>query len=122
MSAKSRAKKKEYYAERDRWSRIKRIYGLTKEQYSELFNNQNGCCLVCLKHQREFVRRLHVDHDHKTGEVFGLLCNFCNHRFIGRNRNPEHYERAAEYLRKGTGWFVPEKKKKTRRKKSAKRT
>jgi len=35
---------------------------------------QNGRCRVCLKD----ATTLHIDHDHKTGIVRGLLCKSCN--------------------------------------------
>ncbi len=95
-----------------RASHLKRAYGITTEQYDALLAKQNGCCAICGKHHTEFKKALSVDHDHKTGEIFGLLCTFDNHRFVGRVRDPNRYHRAAEYLTKGTGWFVPEKKKK----------
>ena len=43
-----------------------------------MYNNQNGCCAVCGKHQSEFKRIFDVDHDHVTGKVRGLLCRSCN--------------------------------------------
>lgn len=87
--------------------RLMRYYGLTPEQYAEMLEKQNGCCAICLKPAVHFKNRLAVDHDHKTGEIFGLLCMHCNHRKIGRERNPEVFLRCAEYLTKGTGLFVP---------------
>lgn len=53
-------------------------YGITINQYNELFLNQNGCCKICNKHQAEFSQKLSVDHCHKTGKVRGLLCRHCN--------------------------------------------
>lgn len=49
--------------------------GITRKQYKELFDNQNGRCSVCRKTSK---RRLVVDHDHKTGKIRGLLCTKCN--------------------------------------------
>lgn len=95
-----------------------RLYGITLDKYNEILKSQNDCCAVCLRHYSEFTRNLCVDHDHKTLEIFGVLCNHCNHRVIGRNRDSEKFARVSEYLRKGTGLFVPEKKKKSKRKKS----
>jgi hypothetical protein len=91
-----------------------KTYGITEKQYNEVLRNQNGGCAVCDK--RTATRagaRLHVDHDHTTGEIRGLLCYVCNHKLIGRNRHPEAYIRAGRYLTPPfTGWFVPVKKKK----------
>lgn len=110
--------KPENYREHYRRARIKTTYGISLEQYNELLEKQNSCCPVCLRHKSSFKTNLAIDHDHRTKEIIGLLCTYCNHRFIGRDRNPEMYIRAAAYLSQGTGWFVPEKKKKRRKKRS----
>ena len=53
-------------------------YNITLDQYNEMFNKQEGKCAICQKHQNELKKILYVDHDHKTGEVRGLLCKNCN--------------------------------------------
>jgi len=61
------------------WKRsIKYRYGLEISGYNKLFNQQNGCCAICGKHQSELCRRLDIDHNHRTKEIRGLLCNYCN--------------------------------------------
>ena len=45
---------------------------------------------------------------HRTGEIFGLLCTFCNQYIIGRTRDPILFKNAAKFLTKGTGLFVPQ--------------
>lgn len=101
-----------------RSSRLKRVFGLTTEQYDELLLKQEGKCAVCQRHESEFNRRLAIDHCHKTGYIRGLLCNFCNRRLIGRHSDPDRFERAAAYLRQNTGWIVPPKKKKKKKKRA----
>jgi hypothetical protein len=49
---------------------------LTYPQYLEMLEAQNGQCLGCGKEPQG--RALHVDHDHETGRVRGLLCTPCN--------------------------------------------
>ena len=48
-----------------------------------MFKNQHGVCAICrqpnnIKTKYEKIRDLHVDHDHKTKKVRGLLCYKCN--------------------------------------------
>lgn len=57
---------------------LKRKFGITVQDYLELFNKQKGCCAICKKHQFKFKRKLAVDHDHKTGKIRKLLCEHCN--------------------------------------------
>jgi hypothetical protein len=53
-----------------------RNYGITVEEYLELYKQTDGKCTVCEK--RPTKRALHIDHNHKTGSVRGLLCHHCN--------------------------------------------
>lgn len=57
---------------------LKERYQLTIEDYNKLFQEQQGCCAICGKHQSELKHRLNVDHNHKTGKIRGLLCPKCN--------------------------------------------
>jgi Recombination endonuclease VII len=94
--------------------RLKSRYGLTKEQYEELFEKQQGCCALCGKHQSVLKTRLAVDHCHQTSEIRSLLCSYCNLRVIGRLRK-DTVQRIYDYLnREYTGLIVPPRKKKKR--------
>jgi hypothetical protein len=53
-------------------------YGLKPSEYRELFEAQGGRCAICHVRQEDFHRRFHIDHDHVTGTVRGLLCAGCN--------------------------------------------
>ena len=52
------------------------FYGLTTDQHLKIYVDQNGCCAICRKAIP--YSEIHTDHDHKTGEVRGLLCVRCN--------------------------------------------
>lgn len=91
-------------------------FGITLAEYEEMFVAQGKVCAVCGKEKRDSQKAFAVDHDHVTGEIFGILCTPCNHRLIGETRDPVLFEKAAAYLRKGTGRYVPEKFKKPKRK------
>ena len=55
-----------------------RKYGITLDTYNEMYTEQSGCCKICNEH----YDKLHIDHDHNTNRVRGLLCGLCN-RGIG---------------------------------------
>jgi len=79
-----------------RRSRLKHLYGITPEQYDEMFDAQKGVCAICEAPPNK--KRLNIDHDHKTGKVRGLLCAPCN-RWIGRmGDDPERILQAVAYL------------------------
>lgn len=92
-------------------------YGIDQEWYENKLAEQDGGCAICGKTPEEEGRSLSVDHDHKTGEIFGILCTVCNKILVGHIREPSAFQRAADYLAKGTGLFVPPKSKKKRKRK-----
>ena len=55
---------------------LQRRYGITCTDYDRLLAAQGGQCAICRKPPRK--NRLHVDHDHDSGKVRGLLCVSCN--------------------------------------------
>ena len=81
-------------------------YKITTEQYDALLLEQGGVCAIC-----EAVPSnkpgpagrsgyLHVDHDHSTGVVRGLLCNTCNQGMVCVDRCADWPARAALYSSK----------------------
>lgn len=111
---------KEKVDNKNRPATLKRLYGITLDQYNEMLENQHGCCAICDRHRDEFDRHFSVDHNHATGEIRGLLCTYCNHRVVGRHRDGALLRRIADYVEQGTGWFVPKKKRTVKRKPSRK--
>lgn len=71
-------KKTEAYKLKTKKWNFKIRYGITPDDYNQLFEQQNGCCAICGKHQSELKRKLNVDHSHQTNEIRGLLCHSCN--------------------------------------------
>ena len=61
----------------NRKSHLKRTYGLTVEEYDAMLAAQGGGCAICGRPPRADIS-LHVDHDHNTGAVRGILCFRCN--------------------------------------------
>lgn len=95
--------------------RLKTRYGITKEQYTELLNKQEGRCALCGKHYSELKSRLVLDHDHSTKEIRALLCHYCNLWVVGKLRK-DSIQKIYDYLNKEyTGWIIPKKKRKKKR-------
>src|ERR1035437_4788142 len=53
---------------------LKRSFGMTQQEYTLLYNQQEGKCLGCDKH----FPILSIDHCHQTNKIRGLLCQRCN--------------------------------------------
>jgi hypothetical protein len=68
----------ERYAMMQRKSYLKRTYNVSLEEYEKKLKEQNNCCAICKRHESKFKKKLHIDHDHKTGKVRDLLCAGCN--------------------------------------------
>lgn len=77
--------------------RIKIQFGMSWDDYELLLACQDHRCAICRGKPRKYL--FAVDHDHKTGEVRGLLCSRCNHRLLGSaNDDPARLRAAADYL------------------------
>jgi hypothetical protein len=81
----------------DRAGHLKRKFGLSLEQYEEMLASQNGGCAICGDPPEEGTS-LHIDHDHDTGEVRGLLCVRCNNGLGQFKEEAELVRAAAAYL------------------------
>lgn len=93
------------YVAKQRTRALRRRYGMTDQDYEELFLAQNGMCAICNReeqvHRNGKKIRLAVDHCHTIGHVRGLLCNSCNKYVLGMlENNPGALQRLLEYLRR----------------------
>ncbi len=79
----------------ERRKMLKTNFGITLEQYDQMFEKQNGVCAICNGINAD-GRRLAVDHSHETGKVRGLLCTRCN---IGLGTYENRKEEFKKYLR-----------------------
>lgn len=83
---------------------IKSRYGISSEEYEAILDAQGGVCAVCRQPNSQFdqrvgrERKLHVDHDHETGAVRGLLCSRCNNALGSAGDDPERLRALAVYL------------------------
>lgn len=75
-----------------------RKYGITETELAEMIESQARVCPICLSAKAE-----HVDHDHETGRVRGVLCFNCNSALGQFKDRPDTMRRAADYV-EGIVW------------------
>jgi hypothetical protein len=71
-------------------------YGITVEQVRELLSRQN--CDLCGNQFKDKSFRCHIDHDHETNEVRGVLCGRCNTTLGMLEESPILLARMLAYL------------------------
>jgi hypothetical protein len=83
--------------DRDRAGHLKRRFQLTLREYERIRRLQGGGCAICDDAPSERIA-LHVDHDHGTKEIRGLLCVRCNNAIGLFRENPDVMRRAIRYV------------------------
>lgn len=76
------------------FSTILKKFGLTQEEY----NKMEKKCKLCNKLPYK-GKRLHLDHNHETGEIRGLLCTRCNWYLHTIENDPSILNRIKDYLK-----------------------
>lgn len=76
---------------------LKSNYGISSEDYEQMVVKQNGICAICGQLP---IARLHVDHNHRTKQIRGLLCNNCNRGLGLYGDSIEILTKAIQYLSK----------------------
>lgn len=72
---------------------LKRRYGLTSADVDAMIAEQGGRCAICDERDPQ-----HVDHDHVTGEVRGVLCSCCNQGLGNFRDRPDLLAAGVAYL------------------------
>ena len=73
---------------------LSRNYGLSESEYLSMIERQGGACAICKRADVD----LHIDHNHKTSAVRGLLCPPCNWGIGHLQDNIDILRSAIEYL------------------------
>ena len=107
--------KKQYYKNRkyrllkQRECILKKYYNLKLQDYNKIKDKQNNVCAICgninkRKHKSGKIFDLHVDHNHTTGKIRGLLCTKCNLGLGLFNDSIELLKDATKYLINNGGY------------------
>jgi len=81
-----------------RASHYKDRYQMTQAEVIAMEKAQGNRCPICQRGLAGLERRGHIDHDHKTGRVRGILCARCNVGIGYFKDDPARLRRALEYL------------------------
>jgi hypothetical protein len=78
---------------------LKRRFGITLEEYNSLLKAQDNKCPIC-EQPLDLVntRHTHLDHDHITSKIRGVLHSKCNHLLGFAYENPQTLLNAIKYL------------------------
>jgi hypothetical protein len=82
---------------REREGHLRRKFQLTAEQYEEMLSAQRGVCAICGREPKP-GKALHVDHNHETGAVRGLVCFSCNSALGNLHEDEQRISALLTYL------------------------
>jgi hypothetical protein len=82
---------------------LKSLYGITLADYEIMAAAQGNVCAICGQQEVRKSRyggtcRLHVDHDHETGAIRGIICHGCNSGLGLFRDSVDLLEKAKQYL------------------------
>lgn len=86
--------------DKSRISHHKYKFGVTAEMFNEMYEAQAGQCCLCKVHFDSSSKstKPHLDHDHMTNKVRGLLCHRCNVGLGQFKDNIDTLKAAVQYL------------------------
>ena len=93
-------RKLNYSFHKKRNEKLKANYGLTLEEFDQILISQNNKCAICKSDNPGGRGTFHVDHNHTTGQVRGLLCHWCNFMIGQCKEDPEILRSGIDYLKK----------------------
>jgi hypothetical protein len=92
--------KNRYRSRKEHWKfyYLLKRYGVSRERYEVLLRELGGRCPICGTDKPGGSGTWHVDHNHETGQVRGLLCNDCNIGLGAMKDSPDVMRRAILYM------------------------
>jgi len=78
---------------------LKRLYGITLEQWETMFEAQGQQCACCGVLKTKNKRRWHVDHCHETKKIRGILCHQCNSALAYAKEDISRLQAMINYLK-----------------------
>jgi len=79
---------------------LRRRFGITLEDFDRMVSEQKGLCALCSKTLSTEKRHPHVDHDHTTGRIRGVVHHNCNLVLGHAKDSVELLQQAIAYLQR----------------------
>ena len=102
LTEEQRAAHRQVVSNRQRYKK----YGVTISELQTRLKNQHGTCAICLtsisleaRAKEDALSSAHVDHNHTTGQVRGILCRKCNHALGLVREDPSILHSMLNYLK-----------------------
>ena len=92
-------RQKEDYFDYYKNNSLIREYNIDLDTFKSMLKKQNNKCVIC-GNEFKNSKSIHVDHNHKTGNVRELLCSKCNTGLGMFYDNIESLANAIKYLKK----------------------
>lgn len=92
---------------KERWEVIRAdakhmsMYGISLRERELIFEDQGWACAICGITKPTTTRKWHIDHDHKSNRVRGILCHSCNLMLGHAKDDVSLLRKAITYLEKG---------------------
>ena len=88
--------RKEYH----KFYRTRIKYGVSKTDWYSLLKKQKNKCAICKNFLPTDIRKLCIDHCHKSGKIRGIVHNDCNLMIGFSKKNVEVLKSAIKYIQK----------------------
>lgn len=86
--------------------KLKSRYNITPEDYKSQLSLQLGQCSLCSIDLSKLNRKnIHLDHNHTTGKLRGILCSTCNSGLGMFKDKPDILRRALDYIESDGVWY-----------------
>ena len=94
------------YPEKVKDSKLRAIYGITLDEFNALFEAQGRKCASC-EATEPGAKWWHIDHDHDTRKIRGILCEPCNLTLGAARESLGRLQGCIYYLRYHKGLIIP---------------